>query len=204
MKVKLQNVRLSFPDLFEPRPFKTGDEPKYKATFLVEKESPQAKEIEKAIIAVANEKWPGKGAAIIKNIRGNPNKFNFQDGDNKEYDGYAGMMAFTASSKSRPLVIDRTGVTSDAAKEPNAYYTAPNKNGVMFRVLTKDDGRPYAGCYVNASFDIFGYDNSGNGISATLTGVQFVKDGDAFGGGRPASADEFDDLGEGSGADDLG
>jgi hypothetical protein len=172
MKLALKNVRLSFPDLFEPRAFKAGDEPKYKATFLLPKDSPQIKQVEAAILAAATEKWGAKAAGIIKGIRNNPNKFNFQDGDNKEYDGYAGMMAFSASSKSRPLVIDRDKT-----------------------ILGMADGRPYAGCYVNASVDVFGYDNSGNGISATLKGVQFVKDGDAFGGGAPASPDDFDDLG---------
>lgn len=180
MKLQLKNVRLSFPDLFEARAFKAGDEPKYKAAFLIPKDSPQIAEIEKAILAAATEKWGAKAAGIIKNIRNNPNKFNFQDGDSKEYDGYAGMMAFTASSKSRPLILDRD-------KTP----------------LGTADGKPYAGCYVNASVDVFGYENSGNGLSATLKGVQFVKDGDAFGGGAPASPDEFDDLGVDEAADDL-
>lgn len=180
MKVTLKNVRLSFPDLFEPRAFKAGDEPKYKATLLIAKDDPQVEIVEKAILATATEKWGAKAASIIKGIRHNPNKFNFQDGDTKEYDGYAGHMALSGSSKSRPLVIDRDKTPLGAA-----------------------DGRPYAGCYVNASLEIFGYENSGNGISASLKGVQFVKDGDAFGGGAPASPDEFDDLGVEEEADDL-
>ena len=180
MKLQLKNVRLSFPDLFEPRAFKAGDEPKYKGTFLIEKGSAQEKAVEAAILATATEKWGAKAAGIIKQIRNNPNKFNFQDGDTKEYDGYAGMMALSASSKSRPLIIDRDKTPLGAA-----------------------DGRPYAGCYVNASIEIFGYENSGNGISATLKGVQFVKDGDAFGGGAPASPDDFDDLGVDEEAESL-
>lgn len=180
MKVQLKNVRLSFPDLFEPRAFKAGDEPKYKATLLIAKDDPQVEVIEKAILATATEKWGAKAASVIKGIRGNPNKFNFQDGDTKDYDGYAGNMALSASSKSRPLVIDRDKTPLGAA-----------------------DGRPYAGCYVNASLELFGYDNSGNGISATLKGVQFVRDGDAFGGGAPASPDDFDDLGVDEEADSL-
>jgi hypothetical protein len=181
MKLKLQNVRLSFPDLFTPRAFKPGDDPRYKATFLVEKGSKLAKEVDAAIVATAKEKWGAKADSILKSIRGNPNKFCFQDGDNKDYDGYEGMMALTASNKVRPTVIDRN-------KAP----------------LAQDDGKPYAGCYVNAVVEFFTYDNSGNGISASLGGVQFAGDGDAFSGGRAASVDEFDDLGEGTDADDLG
>lgn len=174
MKIQLKNVRLSFPDLFTPRPFNPGDVPKFKATFLVPKGDPQVKQIEAAILAVAKEKWPKNADKIVASIRGNANKFCFQDGDNKAYDGYEGMMAFSASNKVRPTVIDRNKIA-----------------------LTADDGRPYAGCYVNAIVEIFAYDNSGNGISASLGGVQFVKDGEPFAGGRPASADEFDDLGVG-------
>ncbi|MDE9571706.1 ssDNA-binding protein, partial [Xenorhabdus bovienii] len=48
---------------------------------------------------------------------------------------------------------------------------------------------------------IFAYDNNGKGISASLGGVQFYRDGDAFAGGGVASVDEFDDLSEGADVD---
>ena len=172
MKLKLTDVRLSFPDLHEPRAFKPGDKPKYKATFLVPKaDKKQIAAIEDAIKAVAKEKWPKTWEKVLAGIRGNANKFCFQDGGTKSYDGYEGMMSFSAANAARPTLIDRD-------KTP----------------LTKDDGKPYAGCYVTAVVDVFAYDNSGNGISASLGGVQFVRDGESFAGGRPASTDDFDDL----------
>jgi hypothetical protein len=180
MKLKLKNVRLSFPHLFVPTAFKPGDPPKFKATLLVAKDDPQAQVIENAIKAVAKEKWGAKADAILKSIRGNPNKFCYQDGDDKAYDGYADCMALTAGNKTRPLVID-------ADKS----------------LLVEADGKPYAGCYVNVSIELFTYDNSGNGISASLGGVQFYRDGDAFVGGGAASEDEFDDLTAGATAEDL-
>jgi hypothetical protein len=180
MKVKLSNVCLAFPDLYEARAFKPGDKPKYKATFLLPKDDPQIKTIEAAILATATEAWKDKAATTIKSIRSNPNKFCFQDGDTKEYDGYTGMLALSAGNTARPLVIDQQ-------KNP----------------LAPQDGKPYAGCFVNASIEFFAYDNSGKGISASLRGVQFAHDGDAFGGGTPASPDEFDDLGMQETVDDL-
>jgi hypothetical protein len=179
MKIKLQNVRLSFPGLFKAEPFKPGDDPKFKATFLVEKGSPQAAAVEAAILETAKFKWGAKAEKIINGIRNNPNKFCCQDGDTRSYDGYEGMLAISAKSTIRPLVIDRD-------RSP----------------LAEEDGKPYAGCYVNASVEFFAYENSGNGISAQLAGVQFVRDGDAFGGGRAADPDEFDDLGEGADTED--
>ena len=178
MKLKLENVRLSFAHIFTPTAFKPGDALKYKATFLVPKGSATASTIEQAIRATAVEKWGQKADAILKGIRNNPNKFCYQDGDSKTYDGWAGMMALTAGNKARPLVLD-------ADRTP----------------LTEADGRPYAGCYVNAIVEFFTYDNSGNGISASLSGVQFHRDGDAFTGGGVASADEFDDISTGAAAD---
>lgn len=172
MKITLKNVRLSFPDIFTAKAFEEGQTPKYKATFLFEKGSATHKEVDAAIIALAKEKWGPKADALLKSIRGNPNKFCLQDGDNKSYDGYEGMMYIGASNKGRPTVIDRD-------RTP----------------LTQDDARPYAGCYVNAIIELFTYDNTGKGIAASLSGIQFVKDGEAFSGGRPAAADDFEDLG---------
>ncbi|EAA6845047.1 DUF2815 domain-containing protein, partial [Salmonella enterica subsp. enterica] len=43
----------------------------------------------------------------------------------------------------------------------------------------------------------------GKRVNASLSGVQFLRDGDAFTGGQPASADEFDDISEGADADSL-
>ena len=175
MKIKLNNVRLSFPALFKAEAFKPGDDPRFKGTFLIPEGSALAKEVEKAAIAALEEKFPKKGATIYKQVYGNNNKCNVSDGNLAEYDGYAGMIAVSAKSKTRPLVIDTD-------KTP----------------LAEDDGKPYAGCYVNAIVDFFGYDNSGKGVSATLKGVQFVRDGDAFSGSAPASEDDFDDLSDGA------
>lgn len=180
MKIKLQNVRLSFPGLWKAEPFKPGDDPKFKSTFLIPKGSEQHAAVEKAILEEVRIKYGAKAEKIITQIRGNANKFCYQDGDTKSYDGYEGMMALTAKSTIRPLVIDRDRST-----------------------LAEADGKPYAGCYVNASVEIFVYDSSGIGVSAGLAGVQFVKDGDAFGGGQAAAPEDFDELEAGADADDL-
>lgn len=179
-RLLLRNVRLSFPGLWVAEPFKPGDEPKFKATFLIPKDDPQHELVEKTILRVLTEKHGKKAEAILKSIRNNANKFAYQDGDTKSYAGYEGMMALSAKNSVRPTVLD-------ANKAP----------------LTQADGRPYAGCYVNASLDIFSYNSSGEGISASLRGVQFVRDGDAFTGGRPADSDEFEDVSEGAEAEDF-
>ena len=57
---------------------------------------------------------------------------------------------------------------------------------------------PYSGCYVNAVLNLWFQDNSfGKRINASLTGVQFAKDGAPFGeNSSSASVDDFSDLEE--------
>jgi len=94
------------------------------------------------------------------------------------YQGFEDAFYFTASNDVRPTVLDRD-------KSP----------------LIAADGRPYAGCYVNAVVEIWAQDNKyGRGLRAALKGVQFVKDGDAFSGGGTASPDDFADLSAGADA----
>jgi hypothetical protein len=62
--------------------------------------------------------------------------------------------------------------------------------------LSAEDGKIYSGAWVNGIVEIWAQSNSyGNAIRATLVTVQFVKDGDSFGGAAPASAEGLDDLG---------
>lgn len=187
MKVVLNNVRLSFPHLFTPQAGTDGGEPKYNATFIIEPGSANAKALAKAVDAVAKEKWADKATATLTALRKTDKvcyredeKVN-QSGD--VYSGFEGMCWVSASDKTRPTVIDRD-------KSP----------------LTSADGRPYGGCYVNVILDVWPQDNGyGKRVNASLKGVQFVKNGDAFSGGAPASADEFDvvDAPEDDTVDDL-
>ena len=162
-KIQLKNVRLSFPSIFQRASF-NGEQGKFEATFLLNKETQadQIAALEKAIdtaIAEAKVKVPSDKRCL-------------KDGDEFDYDGYAGHMAFKASTNRRPTVIDRD-------KTP----------------LAEDDGKPYAGCYVNAIVDIWVQNNSyGKRANGNLFGIQFFKDGEAFGAGDTDVTDDFDDM----------
>lgn len=173
MRVQLRNVRIAFPQLFEPKAFGDGD-PAFSASFLMPPDHAAVKELEAAIQAAADEKWGAKSKEVLKGLKA-ADKTCLHNGDSKgEYDGFAGNMFVSARSKTAPKVLDR------------------KKN-----ILLPRDGIPYGGCYVNALLDVWAQDNDfGKRVNATLAGVQFVRDGDAFGSGRPASEDEFDDLGD--------
>lgn len=171
-KIKLNNVRLSFPSLFRKAEFQ-GNEGKYEATFLLNKKTHA-----EAIAKIEAEIEQG----IKSNFKGKKipsDKLCLKDGDEFEYDGYAGCMSFKASNKKRPMVIDKD-------KSP----------------LTEDDERVYAGCYVNAVVELWYQDNQfGRRVNANLLGVQFFKDGEPFADGTTASEDDFDMFDDD--ADDL-
>ena len=172
MKVKLQNVRLAFPKLFKAEQVNGEGDPQFSATFILPKSHPSVKDIENAILQVAKEKWADKADAILKKVKAEL-KTCLKDGDLKaDLEGFAGNYFLSASNKTRPYVINRDKTQ-----------------------LNPDDGVIYAGCYVYAVIDIWAMDNRfGKRICASLSGVQFYKDGDAFTGGGIASDADFDDL----------
>lgn len=182
MKVKLENVRLAFPNLFEARAFgDDGKDPAYGASFIFPKTHSAYKLVQDAIEAAAKDQWKGKATDMLKQLR-TADKTCLHDGDGKpDYDGFPGNFFVASRNKARPLIIDRD-------KSP----------------LTQSDGKPYAGCYVNATIDIWPQANKwGKRVNATLSGVQFYKDGDAFTGAPPATPDDFEDLAEGADASDT-
>jgi len=162
-KIKLNNVRLSFPSLFQRASFQ-GESGKFEATFLL------CKSAHADLIKQINAQVK---SGITDNLKGSKipsDKICFKDGDEFDYDGYAGHMSFKASNNKRPMIIDKD-------KSP----------------LAEDDNKPYAGCYVNAVVELWYQNNNyGKRVNANLLGVQFLKDGTPFGDGATASNDDFE------------
>jgi hypothetical protein len=177
-KVLLKNVRLSFPDLFKagtPPPGSTSG-PKFGGQFIMAPDSDAFKVAQAEFIKVANEKFGANAAAILAELPKDKKCLRRGDGNLDKAgavrNGYAGNMYITARNKARPVVVDRN-------RTP----------------LGEADGKPYGGCFVNATVDIYAHDKPGLGkrVDATLLAVQFVQDGESFGGGV-GSADDFEDL----------
>lgn len=180
--IRLKGARLSFPRLWEPKSFREGQPARFEGSFLIDASSKAgqaqiAKILEEAE-GVIKAKFNGK---IPKKLKFG---FGYADGDDfkignvsfhsepKEYDGYEGMFYISSANKTRPTVVDRD-------RSP----------------LVAEDGKPYAGCYVNGTITLWAQDNEyGQRVNANLRGVQFLKDGEAF-GVKPVDADEeFDEI----------
>jgi hypothetical protein len=192
----ITNARISFANgLFEASSLEPNQTPKFGADFILQPDSKvfeidaqgnrKPTTLKQAELEVATETWKANGAKMLASLE--PSKRAVRDGSlrvNKNgdvYDGYEGNTYVTAKSATRPTVID-------ADKTP----------------LSQSDGRIYSGCYVNVRLDLYGNAvPAKKGVFAGLKGVQFARDGDAFGGGAPARADEFDDVSEGADAADI-
>lgn len=182
-RIMLKDVRLAFPKLFRAEQVNGQGDPKFGATLILGPDHPQLEELRKIQEAVAKDKWKEKAAGIVK-VLDKQDHMALHDGDIKtQYDGFPGNFYLSANAQESapPTVVDQ----------------ARNK-------LAENSGKPYAGCYVNASVEIWAQDNKfGQRINTTLRGVQFLRDGDAFSAGRPADADEFEEVTDGADAGDF-
>jgi hypothetical protein len=181
MKHDLNNVRISFPNIFVAKANEQGKE-QFSAAFIFEPNHAGIASLDATIDAVGKAKWGEKWPTIKKEMKAG-NKLLVHDGDTKaSLAGYEGNLFLNAYNTVRPTVVDRDR-----------------------SVLVAADGKPYSGCYVNVKLDIWAQDNSyGKRINAQLQGIQFVKDGEAFsGGGTSADASDFEEIADGADADDL-
>lgn len=183
IKVIMKNVRLAFADaIWTAQQVNGQGDFKFNCAFLFPGDHPARKLVSDAIRQAANEfpKWAGKADENLKKCVADL-KVCLQDGNRKDYEGYAGNYFVNASNKARPPIRDRDGKS----------------------VLVEADGRPYSGCFVNGIVDIWVQDNAfGKRVNASLMGLQFVGDGDAFSGGKTAADDDFESLEEGAQAED--
>lgn len=183
-KILLKNVRLSFPDIWKPGTPQLGstNQPKYGGQFIFAPTSDAAKVAQTEFLRVAVEKFGPNAAAILAELPKDKKCIRRGDGNLDKAgvirSGYAGNLFIVARNKARPVVIDRD-------KTP----------------LTEADGRPYGGCFVNVTVDIYAQDPPGLGksVNATLLAIQFAGHGEAFGGGV-GSADDFEAMDDGEGS----
>jgi hypothetical protein len=182
----LNNVRLSYPTLFTPKPFADGDTPAWSAAFHLDKvkhadlikafEAAEFKEFE----AKLNDKQKPKVRELFGKLHKDDRRMH--DGDDEgDAEGCMVVKArATLGKQAKPVVLDRRAA----------------------RVNEGDEGAPYAGCYVNAQVDVWAQTGKYTRTNCTLMGVQFVRDGDAFGGGKPADLSKFADLGDQGGEEE--
>lgn len=177
-RIEATLVRLAFCDaVFETRRMDGSDKDKYSVNGLFPQTHPAYKLIESTAIAVAKEEWGADAGKIIETAKTKDGGKNWilKDGSKKEYDGFAGQFYVNPSSETRPTVLNRDGTP-----------------------LTASDGVIYSGCWGDIIFEVYAFSHKvgGKGVTSEFKGLRFRKDGDAFAGGAPVTADAFSSIAE--------
>lgn len=173
----VQNVRLSYVNVFKPYSNSPEQAPKYSATILLPKSDLASKQSLDAAIQAAtqkglNEKWNG----VMPPVVANP----IHDGDGVKQDGTPfgdeckGCWVFTASSNAdrQPQIVDR------------------NVQPIL------NQSEIYSGVYANVAINVFPYIHTGKkGVGFGLTHIQKVRDGEVLGGAPVAANKVFSALG---------
>lgn len=181
-RVYLKNVRLSYPHLHQRQKANEDAEPKFSASFLIDPTTAEGKanikKIKKAIEAAKEQ------AGFTEKTKFKDGRMCFFDGNENTDDegeikpGYEDMMVIKASNKDVVQLFTRARKAVDPDNSPF-----------------------YAGCYVEAKIGLFGTKKGGSpGIFASLDGVRFWDDGEAFGkaaiGEDDWDEDDEDDMDE--------
>jgi len=183
MTVKvIKNVQIALfspPAIWTPQQYNNDGKPKYRAYFLMAPDS-EAKQVVEAAIreTAAASPWASKAKEHLAAAKAS-GKICLVDGDTKAYAGFPGNWALTAirdpgRDPGAPVIVDRDGKTP----------------------IKENQGRIFSGCFVNAKVGFYAQNNvHGKTVRCTLIAVQYVKDGESFGGAAPASGEGLDDLG---------
>ncbi len=191
MEVMVKEVVVCFPEVFQARKGDSGGA-YYAVTCPIEIGSAAQKVLEAAISKVTLEKWGDKAKKTLEVLVEKDRVFfrakEKRTADGDDLAGFEDRYWFKASRPEKagpPLII------------------GPDRQPVEER-----HGKIYSGAICNVLVDVWAQDmpgEPGKRVNARLLGVQFVKDGEAMGGGARASADKFEEYAdEEETAEDLG
>ena len=183
----LSNVRIVFPKLLkgQEEAFEGKGDPYYSASFLLSPDDKQIEAIKVAIREAAVAKYKDKADEMLKVFQVK-DKLPIHDGAikaNKPYGGaFKGMLYVSArnNAKTNPAVAVYDNVQDPATGEARKITEST------------DPKFPYSGCYVNVFLNFFAYNSGGGeGVGASIAGVQFNADGERLAGGVTAKASDF-------------
>lgn len=167
VRIMIPNVRCNFPKLFQPEEFM--GKRTYSIGLMLPEGSPVVGLIEDAAIKAAEAAYPGKGEAMVRRFKGSKTTWPLKS------------------------MADGSWMITPKRKEEQG---APIVFNQRKQLIPASDGKPYAGCWVNVSADVFCYTKSGGGITCYLNGVQLVKEDAPLDGSATAASckDDFEDI----------
>lgn len=180
MKIKLNNVRCSYPKIHKPEAT-NGGAPRFGVDLVVEIGSEADLAIREAINTTMQEVLREKATARRKEWEGQKNNWCYRKSTNDEHDGCM-ILAARAQRNSPPTLLRKT------------------KAETLGNPVTEDNDPFYPGCLVNAIVEIWVQTGTNSGVRCGFKGLQFAGDAPAFTASRPASLDDFEDVSDGADA----
>ncbi len=166
MKIRIDNARLSWNDLFEATGF-GGDtiNPAYKCKVILDEDA--LAKVRNAINVALKEAYPKDSDKVLKKIQNDARSFPLKELD----DGGFSLSTRRPQKKGRPILLDEN-------RQP----------------VTADDQKFYAGCRVNILVEFWAGNYSGDRVGCTLEGLQFAGDDQPFSAQRSSSVDDFETV----------
>ena len=172
----LSNVRLSFPQLVEPRASVEGGVKKYSADFIMAPDHAGFQQFMVEYAKLANEKWGANAQQVMQMIQQDRKLRCYGTGSEKidkktfqPYLGYANMVYISANKDQPCQMIQADGKPIDPA------------NTMAYQAMGR---KMYGGCYVNAAVRPWLQENKhGRGVRCDMVALQFAADGEPFGEG---------------------
>lgn len=171
---------ISYPWLDRPQPAKPGKQPKFSATLI----------FIPAVLALPEEKARFEKMKLAARAAGQK-KFGDQFEKLLKSEGFKKGFRNDWESKDYPEGSIFVNARSD--NQPGFVFSHAGPDGKPMQVPAADIKKTfYAGAFVRASLNAFGFDTEGNkGISWGLNNLQFVKGGERL-DNRAEAADEFE------------
>ena len=175
--IKLNNVRLSYPSIFQVKVWEEGKDGKYEATFILNKDTHKVEidQINEQIDQYLKEHKVDRNKVKVDNIC-------LKDGDMSNTAEYQNSYTIKGTSTRRFPIVNKDGKTP----------------------IASDDNIIYGGCYVSAYIDLWVYSKPNTGIACNLLALQFVNDGESFGAGSFDISGKFDAVESTNAVDDMG
>lgn len=187
VKLVLKKLRLAFAYVDKakkgkPREDGTIPDPKFQAVGLIDPSTEDGAANYKALRRAVKQALANKFGDNVPKMKAD--RLLIQDGDEVDYDGFAGMQYFNASNGKRPVCFGLKKSEGRMEVEDIADYF-------------------YSGAYADFHISVWVLDRKDNRrVCAQLDGLQFRGHGKKFGSGRELSEDEFEDYDDEESDDD--
>jgi hypothetical protein len=184
-KIRFNNARVAFVTLDEAKPYEEGQLPMFTLDVLLDPSNAEHAATYAKVVAegkrLATEEY-GSDEGIKNRCFGKGDNRK-RAGTNDVYDGYTGMRYVKLKAQA-----DRAAVGG------KHFGFVANRQAKV--IAPGDPQWPYGGCYCNVVGTLWALSTKskhirhGKTIGGNLLTIQFVRDGDAFGGAGPVRVDE--------------